>query len=378
MWVLTTLLACGDPAERVPAAGGGDRDSVARPDGDTAADDTAEGVETGETADTDTGADTDTDTAIDTGPVVWSCAPPEPADTASCAATLESSDPADGAVGVDPRRDVVFLLAWPDPAAAATVDGARGTSTVDGRRVLFAPAEPLAGDTDHVARLCACGEETTIRFRTGPTPGTPVADPTTLAGRTWSVDLSSGRLAEPAGLEVLLSAYMTSRLLLEVEGADATGLALRWGWSDPAAPALAQDVCAPTTDATAGFSTNPSFSAGPTAGWFPNLAPTKAEDVTVRGTFFPDGTVVSDVAWSGLVHTGPWAALIDPAAPGAFCDLLPPLGASCQACADGSPLCLRLVLDELQGVEVSPLPIATVPDVCPAPGDTGAPPDDGA
>lgn len=377
MWVLATLLACGDPEGRVPASVGGDRDDVDRPDADTGEEDTDDGVETGDTGDTDTGADTDTDTAVE--PTAYSCEPSVSADTAACTSLLESSEPADGATGVDPSRDVVFLLTGPDPSAAATVDGVPGVSTVDGRRVIFSPLEPLAGEADHVARLCACGEETTVRFRTGPAPGTPVADPLTLAGRTWSVDLSSGRLAEPAGLEVLLSSYMTSRLLLEVDGADATALALRWGWSDPASiDPVVQDLCAPTTDANAPFGTNPTFQAGPTLGFFPNLAPTEAEDVTVRGTFVPDGTVVTNVTWSGLVHTGPWAALIDPTVPGAFCDLLPPLGASCQACADGSPLCMRLVLDEMQGVDVSPLPLATVPDVCPPPGDTGAPPDDGA
>lgn len=281
-----------------------------------------------------------------------------------CGIVVERTSPTDRASDVDVFTSVSFWLSGADPTARIGMDEVPGRSRVLGERVEFTPEAPLSAATEHTARLCSCGVESTITFTTGHPLGTPVSDPTTLAGRTWTLDLAAGRLRAPAGLDTLFAPYLRAAVLLEVTDAPATALAVRTGWTRPGVSE--QDPCSPTTDLTADFTVNPNLVAGPADGWFPNVVPTRAEGVIVTGTWTWDGERLVDATWSGVVDTAPWAALADPEDPGSFCAALAPLGGTCEACRDGSTWCLRMTIEALEGRDGGPSPLAAVPAPCDA------------
>jgi len=338
-------------------------------DGDT---DTGDQADTGDHTDTgsdaDTDADTDTDTDADADGDTDSDGDTDAdtdTDTSPCAGTLTDLQPPNGTRDVYYRDAVVFTMNISDPDATVSADFT-GITTLsdDGRTVTYTPDPPLAPDTSYAATLTACFGEATTHFRTSEV-GAPLADPSDLVGGTWALELSAGDITEPPGIGAVLGSYLTYTALVGVTAAsDSTiSLMLTIASQDSAPPAQDPEVNTRSWP-DADFTASPAFSLGlddltaPVAGYT-----IPAEQVTLTGTFAPDGSYIGGAEVAGYLDTSALAPIIDPSSPGAVCDLAATFGASCEACpSDGSPYCLSFREEHIPAERVDGLTLVEVTD----------------
>jgi len=184
-----------------------------------------------------------------------------------------------------------------------------------------------------------------------------------VVGRTYVFDLASARVTEPGSVGSLLVSYLGAALLVEVTGADATTIAVRWGWTDTRG--RAQDTCAPTADATGAFTGTHAFATDPTAAHLWALEEMAGEEAVFSGTFSADGSDVRDATFRLLADTSGLAGFLGSDDPYEFCSLVASLGETCEACADGDVTCLPFAFTEMTGRDVSPLALVEVATPCP-------------
>jgi hypothetical protein len=280
-----------------------------------------------------------------------------------CENPLVRVTPEDGEGAVYHLSTVEAELSAPDATARWTVSAGGvdlpGRNTVDGAVVRWDGV--LDTDTDYRATLThACGSNLVL-FSTSDI-GEPVE--VDLAGLTWTLDFAAGTWTEPAGAGGALASLMADfRILLSVPAApDGGTISLAAG----VGVAGHQNACVPTLDLSDSAWSDPYFSAESDAF---ELATEEfsltVEDFVTSGAFSPDGTRVAEAAVSGIVDTrGLGAALQVGDGPGAVCELLGTLGASCVPCADGMETCLPMDIENVYGV-LSPVPLVdvTVEDV---------------
>jgi hypothetical protein len=344
-----SLIACSNKGDiNTDDTGSTGNDSGASDDGsggdaDTDTDsDTDSDSDSDSDTDTDTDSDTDTDTDTDTD------------GSGDCAASVDSTWPEDGATGVAFGEQVIFYLSEGDPTAAITVAGVAGSSSLNGDEdvVTFTPDSPLSGGTTFVATLTYCGGVEVISFTTEDL-GDPT-DPDDLPGTTWSLDLSTGTISEPAGLETVLGVFgftLEYSLLIGVEAVTEDEIDLIGALPD--STGAAQDYCALTVDfPTADFSLNPYFQVGPEdlsvdiAGYAVDV-----QDVYLSGTISSDASEVTDVEFAGLLDITPIAEAVGYDA-SSLCSLMGSFGISCEDCGDGNETCLGLVISEMSATEL--------------------------
>ena len=255
-----------------------------------------------------------------------------------------------------------------------TYDSIQGQSwqNANGTRLTFDPygdstTGTLRPNTSYTATISWSGRAPVdLEFTTSEVGGDVPEPEYGLAGRTFSLDLSTMRFTEPQGIDNLLMQYASQLYLyLHVLGADedaetidmfafAVGLDGDEGTQDP---------CQPTVSLTRNggdLFLNPYFRVGPAQeddiledldnATFPMLL-VFMHDLTLDGSFSPDGERIAGGAFSGVMDTRPLDELIDPGAEdGAACELLASLGIQCQDCDDGSgTFCLYMEAQDISG-----------------------------
>ncbi len=156
--------------------------------------------------------------------------------------------------------------------------------------------------------------------------------------------LADGTMTEPSALGALLSSYLTSEIEVEVSAIDSSAGTIEMYLTDSSTG---------TASAFSGdFSGDPAFSTGPVdfEGDFGGTTVTY-ESVTWAGNLASDGSEITDGVFAGLLNSGPLSTeLLGSSDPEAFCDLVRSLGVRCEACADGSTICVAFTVEDLNPV----------------------------
>jgi len=272
-----------------------------------------------------------------------------------CDVTIDETIPAANATDAYYRNAIEFQLDDEDATAVLSIDGVDGTSTLseDMETVVFTPSAPLAASTSYTSTLDYCNEvPASITFQTSELGG--AVDPSSLVGRAYALDLSSGRIVIPEGVGEILGAYLEYTIFLSVTDAG-TDLNMIGALANEDDPSM-QDYCAPTLDfPTADFSEAPYFQIGPetttlaVAGYSITI-----DDLLVSGDFAPDGTWVGGAQLAGSIDTRPLVSLLDDdpeAGEDTVCELVAGFGVECIPCSDGGDFCLDLLVLDLVAEE---------------------------
>ena len=282
-----------------------------------------------------------------------------------CTITAAAEYPIDGQVDAYYRSPVEFDLSEADSSASISLTDGAGADVAgtvsfsdDGETVYFTPSSPLTSSTSYTATLSWCsGEESaSIGFTTSALGAPLTAD---LVGRTYNVDITSGRFLEPPGVGDLLGGLLENSILFGVTSADASSITFRGAISETGN--TNQDVCTPSLEdlPSADFSGQPYFElssnelALSVAGITVNI-----DAITVSGTFAADGTYCGGGVLSGELDARDIGPLLegqlDDTSPDAICDLLIGFGVACQSCSsDGQPYCATILVDQIVAEEQS-------------------------
>lgn len=281
-----------------------------------------------------------------------------------CTVTIKSTIPSADSVTAYYRGNVEFELSAPDGTAQIVTDipGSQTLSS-DGLRVIWTISSPLDPQAGYSATLNYCGGSATINFTTSEL-GNPVGDPGGLVGSTFLVDLGSARIVEPPGIGKVLSAYLTTDILIGVSSVTDTEIKMMGALAVEGSSPAMQDYCDPSIDfPTADFIDSCYFSVGPEDTIFAVSGyEIVVESLVLNGTIAPDGSYFDGGVLSGTIDTRPLAALLgDPKDVGAICELAINFGAACEACpSDGEQFCLSLVADQIYAEAVSGLSLVAV------------------
>jgi hypothetical protein len=277
-----------------------------------------------------------------------------------CTATLRIDEtwPNNNATDAYYRTDVTFFLDARAPDATISMPGVAGSVSADDdwEVITFTPDEPLDPETEYTADLL-CGDQTvTLTFTTSELGG--AVDLDDIDGRTYLLDISSGRITKPEGVGSILEAYLTFDFLSEVIAVDASSLELRAAFTDEDY-AGGQDFCQPSLDLpVADFSEAPYFQAGPADVTLSiGGVDMTYDNLLLSGTFAPDGGWAGGGVVEGAIDTRPLVALLDDdpdASESTVCDLIAGFGISCVTCtSDGEPYCIEVAIDSLTAERVS-------------------------
>jgi len=312
----------------VLAACGGNKGDVT-PTGDTGTDTTTD-------TDTDT-TDTDTDTP-----------------TGNCANAVLDRYPTNGETDVFTWSGIDVTLSQPDASATIVVtDDAGGevpgTVWLDGenKRLEFLPSQGFAAGGSYTATLEWACADSAVDFTVGSVGADPVADPSTLVDRGYSLDLKNGRFVAPDGIGDALNSLLEVKLLLGVTAADASSVSLRAGAE---AAGGGQDTTATTTDFEdpATF-VNPYFEV--TQDVLPLVIegdPIDVTDLAISGAFAADGSSIEGFRMSGIVDTRDLKDAVGVADDEGVCNLFAAtFNVQCEECPGGGTYCINLVVADL-------------------------------
>ena len=282
----------------------------------------------------------------------------------------------------DMEDDAEFTVTGPDGAVA-------GDSAWNGDTLVFTPSAPLTESTAYTISIdysCADGVESA--FTTSEVG--EATNSSALVGKTFALDLGSGRFVEPQGIGSILGDFIEQDVLIGVKAADDTNIDMIGAIASEGSDPPAQETCDPTIEfPQAGFDENPFFEIGPetttlsVAGYSVTI-----DGLLISGAFGPDGDYISGSVLSGTIDTRPLVPLLDGNADCSddaprccdedldsscdpaddvegccdedqICDLAFQIGVSCIACeSDSEDFCLSLFVDSLQAVEVSNLTLS--------------------
>ena len=295
--------------------------------------------------------------------------------------TIEASAeyPVDGQADVYYRADVEFSLSEADSSASISVADASGAAVSgssslndDGDYVTFTPDAPMSPSSSYTATITSCdgGQSADISFTTSALGTAMSADPT---GKTYVVDLASGRFVKPAGVGDLIGGLLENSILIGVVSAD-TELTIRGAISEDTS--TAQDTCNPTLDdfPSADFSNSPYFVI-PEGDVTIAVAGVSVQinSMSISGTFSEDASYFGGGTVSGEIDARDLGPLlkgqVDDTSPDYLCSLLAGFGVSCITCAsDGEPYCatlqvVDLIADEQDG-EIVPVESENCHETC--------------
>lgn len=287
----------------------------------------------------------------------------EPTDTTStCAVTAAAEYPVNDAVDAYYRSNIEFELSDADPTAVISLVDASGaavdgTSSLedDDELVVFTPAAPLSPSTSYTATLTWCGGDASINFTTSALGAATTVD---LTGKTYNIDITSGRFVEPAGVGDLIGGLLENSILFGVTEVTDSTISFRGAISETGT--TDQDVCTPSlNDFPAADYADPYFAlsanelALSVGGFDINI-----DAINISGTFAADGSYFGGGELSGELDArdiGPLLAdQLEDTSPDAICDLLIGFGVVCSPCSsDGEAYCATLMVDQLVGTEQS-------------------------
>lgn len=283
----------------------------------------------------------------------------------SCTITAAAEYPVDGQVDAYYRSPIEFALSEADSSASITLadgSGADVAGTVsfseDGETIYFTPSAPLSSSTSHTATLSWCdgSESASIGFTTSALGAPLTVD---LVGRTYNVDITSGRFIEPPGVGDLLGGLLENSILFGVKEVTTSSISFRGAISETGNSN--QDVCTPSLEdfPAADFSSQPFFvlSSNELALTIAGLT-INIDAINISGTFAADGTYFGGGELSGELDARDIGPLLegqlDDTSPDAVCDLLIGFGVACQPCSsDGEPYCATILVDQIVADEQS-------------------------
>ena len=288
-----------------------------------------------------------------------------------CSNSVLTAYPASAATDAFYRADIEFRLAAPDAGASITLSDAdgnlvTGTSSVDETRVVFTPDALLTPSTGYTATLTWSCDPYPVSWTTSDVG--PSVDASELIGRSYTLNIGTGRFVEPEGVGDLVGGLIEFNMLVGVT--DATNeMVLMTGAISSDVTSVEQDMCTTTIDfPEADFAENPFFEVSA------DILPLEVEgfdlgleDVVLSGAIAPDFSRAEGVVLAGKIDTRP---LVDMISPGggddAVCILLQTFGADCVDCSDGSgQYCLNLFVDSMvaEGRDADPIIPVTAEDV---------------
>ncbi|MBW1878455.1 MAG: Ig-like domain-containing protein, partial [Deltaproteobacteria bacterium] len=222
-------------------------------------------------------------------------------DTDTCENAVLETYPVDGETGAYYRTSIEVKFDDFEDGATFTVTDAggtevTGTQTWVGDRLILEPASPLAAQTTYTTSIdFSCGTPS-VSWTTSEVGGA-LGTPANLNGRSYLLDLASGRFVEPEGVGDFLGDYLDQIVLVGVDTASATEIQMlgALGYENTNDSKIYQEPCIPSIDfPMADFIGNPFFNVGPedttlsVAGFEVDI-----QDLQVSGAFAPDGTYIS-------------------------------------------------------------------------------------
>jgi hypothetical protein len=271
-----------------------------------------------------------------------------------CDITIRETFPAADSINAYYLSPIEFHLSKPhEEDATLTVEGLDGTvEWNDDRTTIFFNHDGLAPSTSYSATLSYCYADATVNFTTSDL-GTELA--VDITGRTYSLDLSSGRIVVPEGVGAALAPYLEFEILAAVNEIVDNNLLMNGAIGDDENPGT-QDYCSPTIEfPSADFTSSPYFQLGPQtttiaiAGYSVTI-----DDLLISGTFASDGSYFGGGILSGLIDTRPLVELVfdDEDDPNAICDFILGFGVSCVSCPSGEgDFCLEIKAVDLLAEE---------------------------
>ncbi len=335
---------------------------------------------------------------IAAGVLLTACPPAE--DTGdvidTCTNELRERFPTDGATNAYYRttveatfREIDEFDLEGDGSDTLTVEGADGE--ISGsyewvetqRRLIFTPDDPLAPNTEYTAYVDYSCDLVSWSFTTSEVGAS--VDPSSVEGRSYQLDLSTGRFVYPEGIGAALGSFLDQEVLVGVDRATESEIDMIGAIAEPDEGVLEQEPCeetinfAKTTAGPADFTKNPFFIVGPQDTILTVAGVTvEIEDLMISGSFSPDGTYIAGASLGGSIDTVPLVPIVNPGCdePGAeepcddaaLCQLAGSVGVSCEFCmgADtdldycgepegggpyGEKCCLSLLIDSMVAEE---------------------------
>lgn len=298
---------------------------------------------------TDKETDTDTDTECDNSVTTF---------------------PNDGATGVYYRTaiEVAFRAAEDDAVFTLTAGDSdvAFTGEWDGNTYFITPDAPLEPSTQYTLDVTySCGSlEPPVSFTTSEVGGELDGDTIdSIVGSVYNIDITGGRVVEPAGIGDLLTgaldegiSVLVSATEYNMDDEELTFVGALGQVDDD--DNITQDICEPSIafPEAADFSGNPFFSAGGE-----NVALSVAgidlivDRLIISGAYAPDGSYLAGITFDATVDTRPLVPLFDddPEAPDdAICTLVGNFGVACEACSDNENFCLSLKIDSIEADEL--------------------------
>lgn len=296
----------------------------------------------------------------------------------SCSYEIGGSEPLPGAVNANYRGQIVVTLTGEDDAAYISLEDSSGgsvagDSSVSESEIHFVPAAPLSPSADYVAKVHYCGsvEPVSINFRTSEL-GTPlVGGNGSIEGKTFAVDLTSGKIVEPAGVGNFILALLDNTFLIYAQSVTDSEITVVSALSKAAS--TDQNYCVPSLNdfPAVSISESPYFSlSADSIELTVGEHTAKVYDFSVNGTFASDASEFSGTNLTGEIDAREVYPLINVAGGDEVCGLLDDVPAvSCIECSsDGEPYCLILVLEDLtavaQNTEIHPVCESNCHELC--------------
>lgn len=162
-------------------------------------------------------------------------------------------------------------------------------------------------------------------------------------GSSWIMDVQAGTFAEPAGVGSVLASYLEAEpMLFEITQSQQGSVNLRVGGSTGGE----QDTCVLTEVELADVSGSRVSVTDEVRVFALEGAELTLEDFRLSGTLNSSGW--SEVTLEADLDTRPLGPLVDESGdPGALCELMVGFGATCEPCADGTPYCLPLLVEDI-------------------------------
>jgi hypothetical protein len=317
----------------------------------------------------------------------------------TCENYIMETYPEDGETAAFYRTTVEVKFDDFEDGATFTVTDAGGTAVTGtqtwvGDRLILEPDAPLTPQTTYTTSIdYSCGTPS-VSWTTSEVGGA-LGTPASLDGRSYLLDLSSGRFVEPEGVGEFLGDYLDQIVLVGVQTATATEIQMlgALGYENTGDSKIYQEPCIPSIDfPLADFDNNPFFTAGPqdtslsVAGFEVDI-----QQLMVSGAFGPDGSYISGATLGGKIDTRPIVPLVFaecdeplledgnpnpnyPCDDNAICAFAASLFIECEACAEnpssthcgcdvdldennecpgtvGTACCLSLLVDSIQAAE---------------------------
>jgi len=355
-------------------------------------------------------------------------------DTGTCSNSIISTFPADGATDAYYRTTIeVKFDNQEDSASFAVADGdgndVSGSSDWNGDTLVLTPDSPLAPSTTYTITIdYSCATGVTQSFTTSEVGTAVDTSGHAMDGRSYLLDLSSGRFVQPEGVGDIIGDYLDQIVIVGVDHVDAENDTLvmlgalgeqdstRAGGAHTADGSMSDifQACEPTINFpdAPDFSTNPYFSAGPAdttisvAGFSVDI-----QHLQISGAFGPDGSYISGATLAGKIDTRPLVPFVStspapcdqatyddgtgsqvdnpnyPCDPNAICSIAASLNIACEPCGADSTAttcgdtgsgddacCLNLLVDSMNASELLDATNASWPLQAtsePGTGDTG-------